>query len=172
MGHDLITTNEAVLFLFYWLWDESGHGWFATERAAWLVQSGTGYELQLWPYSAKERQASWPDYKNIPVGTIAQVHTHPSGTDPRPSTRNPGANDRLAAIKINENDRKLPIYTVSNSAIWKITPPPELALVQVGFAGWWKPVADELDALKRQQKMERRLERLEAKIRRRVLNTR
>lgn len=168
MGLDTLTSKDTVLFLFYWLWDQSGHGWLATERAAWLVQGSTGYEVKVWPFSAKERQATWPDYRNIPFGTVAQVHTHPAGTDPKPSTRSPGANDRIAAIKINENDRKLPIYTVSSHAIWKITPPPELALVQVGFPGWWKPFEDELGALKQQQKEERRLEKLETRIRRRM----
>jgi hypothetical protein len=175
MGADTVASDRDVLFLFYWLLDQSGHGWFSSERAAWLIQSGGGHELKLWPFSPKERQATWPDLKSIPAGTVAQAHTHPAGTDPRPSSHGK-ENDFKASVTVNTVDgeirRALPIYTISRSAIWKLTPPPARAVVQVGFAGWWKPFEDDLRALKAQQQQEKRLERLEAKFRRKLARMR
>jgi hypothetical protein len=74
----------------------------------------------------------------------------------------------VAVIQINQNGTQIPIYTVSRKAIWKITAPPELKLHQVAFAGCSESAKEEMRAIEKQDKLERRLERREKRVRKRM----
>ena len=60
----------------------------------------------------------------IPTNLIAQVHTHPLNTDPRPSY-----NDVVLSQTV-----KRPLYTISRKGIWKATP--EGTITQVAGQNW------------------------------------
>jgi hypothetical protein len=56
--------------------------------------------------------------KKAPIGTIAHAHTHPVGAGRAPEPSQFGrVNDKLAALRLG-----IPLYTVSNKGIWKVTP--------------------------------------------------
>lgn len=108
------------------LWRDAGYGYVKSERAAWIVKNGeTGTAWVRWPHSANGvASEKWKGIR--PTFAIAIVHTHPDTVDPRPSL----VDAETARIQ------GLPIYTVSRSGIWKVTPTGETALVEGNR--WWQ----------------------------------
>ena len=104
--------NCEVLDQFYTLWSESRYGEDPTlEKSAWVIRDSDGdNELMHWPSTRKWRMEVWKG--SIPDNVIAQAHTHPVKTDPRPS-----AKDHIFSRSVNA-----PLYTVSRKGIWMVTP--------------------------------------------------
>jgi len=116
--------NCESLKQFYELWSDS---WFGNdpsrEKSAWVIQTSTGKLKWIrWPASRKWKGEIWKG--NVPANLIAQVHTHPLKTDPRPSY-----NDVVFAHNVKTN-----LYTISREAIWKVTPGG--TITEVGGAKW------------------------------------
>jgi hypothetical protein len=97
---------------FYKLWSDSSFGKDpAHETSAWIIQNSKGdLEWIRWPSSRKWKGEIWRG--SIPPNVIAQVHTHPLNTDPRPSYK-----DLVFSHNVNK-----PLYTISREAIWKVIP--------------------------------------------------
>lgn len=115
-------TDCKILNLFFELWVDSyfGKASLSFERAAWIqYNEQSGYEFLWWQKSSDLTRVSWNEYipsitwkKGIPLDVIALAHTHPENVDPKPSP-----NDSSVAKKLG-----IPIYTISKSGIWKVTP--------------------------------------------------
>ena len=113
LGLDVLTSDRNVRCCFYALWKDAGFGQTTqTERAAWVVNSAGSYSCVRWPWSAATRQETWKG--PLPSGSVAFGHTHPKGTDPKPS-----AGDQATARKPTIN---MPVYTVTRFGIWKFDP--------------------------------------------------
>jgi hypothetical protein len=97
---------------FYTLWSDSWFGEDPTrEKSAWLIRnSESTYHWMRWPSSREWKKERWKG--EVPANLVAQVHTHPVGTDPKPSFK-----DHIFSRKVNA-----PLYTVSRKGIWKINP--------------------------------------------------
>lgn len=97
---------------FYKLWSDSSFGKDpAHETSAWIIQNSKGnLEWIRWPSSRKWKGEIWKG--NVPPNVIAQVHTHPLITDPRPSYKD----------AVLSRNMKKPLYTISREAIWKVIP--------------------------------------------------
>jgi len=90
-GLDAITTDPNVRRCLCELWKDAGYGHDKRERAMWITQNTKGIrDCVRWPWSAADKQETWRGAK--PTGAVAIMHTHPNGTDPKPSD-----NDRKAA---------------------------------------------------------------------------
>ena len=70
---------------FYKLWSDSWFGKDPTrEKSAWMIQNSNGDLAWVrWPATRKWKKETWN--RIIPANLVAQVHTHPLSTDPRPS---------------------------------------------------------------------------------------
>ena len=108
------------------MWKDSpGQG----ESAAWAVELTCGYRLtelkKSYLAASVDIGACHPSSR-----AVAQVHTHPfrSPTGQTISPR-PSAPDRAVAAKCN-----VPVYVLSDTAIWKVLP--DGTLVQVASDGW------------------------------------
>jgi len=113
-GLDAITANPAVRDCLCKLWKDSGYGFFAEERAAWILNNDGVYSCIRWPRTAVRRRETWRGTK--PDCAVALAHTHPNACDPRPSTSGP-KNDCLTA-----SEQKVPNYVVSRQGVWKCEP--------------------------------------------------
>jgi len=125
-AQDVLTVNDSLLTLFYDLWKDSGfgHNPYHVERAAWIYLEESGEYGQLrWPQSEEPNKEFW--IGPIPRLAIAQAHTHPVVTDPRPSSHDVDVCKRLA----------IPLYTISGSGIWVVTP--DGKMVQILPSNWW-----------------------------------
>lgn len=101
-----------ILDEFYALWSESRYGEDPMlEKSAWIIRTSNGEsELVEWPSTYRWKMEVWKG--SIPENVIAQAHTHPVKTDPRPSTK-----DRMFSQYVNT-----PLYTVSRKGIWMVRP--------------------------------------------------
>ena len=137
---DKLTSNEDVMKQFYCLFKKGGYGTRDTERAAWITKSGDNYNLVAWPWSAANKQESWPKGKPLPDGTIGIAHTHPN-RNPKPSTSGGGTGegDFGASKQI-----RAPIYAITRDAIWKQNSMNGKSVqTQVAGRDWWKPYEKE-----------------------------
>jgi hypothetical protein len=78
--------STETLKHFFSLWKESGYGYDPNhiETAAWIVlNSENNHEFLKWPHSGEKNKESWKG--QLPKNLVAQVHTHSSATDPKPS---------------------------------------------------------------------------------------
>ncbi len=108
----------------YDLWSDSWFGEDPTrEKSAWMIRNPEGkFEWKRWPATRKWKKEIWKGA--IPANIVAQVHTHPVNTDPRPSTK-----DRIFSKTAN-----VLLYTVSRKGIWKVTPTGKMT--QEAGANW------------------------------------
>lgn len=123
---------REMLIHFFDLWKKSGFGHDPNgiERAAWIVQTSEGkFESIRWPHSGQRNSETWRD--PIPRNVVAQAHTHPNKTNPKPSLE-----DRLCADR-----SKVPLYTLSKLGIWKVTP--EGKITKEASRDWWIEIARE-----------------------------
>jgi hypothetical protein len=116
---DTITADNfysapGVKALFKELWNKAP---VDTEVAAWLLRITQPPSYRLTGF--KQGGASHVNIGKAPPGVVAQLHTHPTKLDPRPSTRDSdgGKGDWGAAVKLG-----LPVYVISIWAIWKVMP--------------------------------------------------
>jgi hypothetical protein len=109
---------------FYNLWSDSWFGKDATrEKSAWIIQTSTGKLRWIrWPATRQWKKETWKG--TIPANLIAQVHTHPLNTDPRPSYK-----DVVLSRTV-----KRPLYTISRKGIWEVTS--EGTITQVAGSNW------------------------------------
>ncbi|HET6266564.1 MAG TPA: hypothetical protein VFG11_02520 [Acidobacteriota bacterium] len=117
---DSIAITCEMQHEFYRLWaaSEFGRHPYAIERAAWIVNLPRNQRgLMNWPQSLESVREEWKGA--LPGNAIALVHTHPNFADPKPSR-----GDIKAARQI-----RLPIYTVSRSGIWMVTPDGRIVLL-------------------------------------------
>ena len=115
---------------FFDLWKKSGFGCDPNgiERASWVVQTSEGkFEYIRWPHSGQRNSETWRG--PIPRSVVAQAHTHPNKTTPKPSLK-----DRLCAAQSN-----VPVYTLSKLGIWKVTP--EGTITKETGPDWWIEIA-------------------------------
>ena len=121
---DPLYDAPGVKALFKELWKKSP---LDAEGAAWLLRITQPPSYRLIGY--KRGGASHVNIGTAPPGVVAQLHTHPTKLDPRPSTRDSdgGKGDWGAAVKL-----RLPVYVLSIWAIWKVMPnEKEATIVQV-----------------------------------------
>jgi hypothetical protein len=114
----------GVKELFKELWAKSP---LDAEGAAWLLRITQPWSYRLIGF--KRGEASHVNIGKAPPGVVAQLHTHPTKLDPKPSTRDNdgGKGDWGAAVKLG-----LPVYVLSIWAIWKVMPnEKEATIVQV-----------------------------------------
>jgi hypothetical protein len=109
---------------FYKLWSDS---WFgkdpAREIAAWVIKNTDGNLMWIrWPSNRKWKKETWKG--TIPANLIAQVHTHPLNTDPRPSYKD----------VVFSRNVKTTLYTISRKGIWKVIP--NGTITEVAQADW------------------------------------
>lgn len=105
--------SRRMLGYSYELWRETQYGSdpARTEAAAWIIATGPdGYACRKWPVTNASKRQTWNHGQ--PQGAIAIFHTHPAGTDPRPSLQ-----DASLAREIG-----IEIYSISRKGIWKVTP--------------------------------------------------
>jgi hypothetical protein len=96
----------------YSLWSDS---WFGqdpmSEKSAWVIRTAErSFQWIRWPSSRKWKKERWKG--DVPPNLVAQVHTHPISTDPKPSFK-----DHVFSNKVNA-----PLYTVSRKGIWRVSP--------------------------------------------------
>ena len=125
MAADKTEIDPQLLSDFYDLWKASEFGQHPnrTERAAWILQGDTGHIVLRWTTSGENSRELW--HGPIPECTIAQAHTHPVKSDPRPS-----ANDIELSRRVG-----VPLYTISSSGIWMVTPLGEIR--QIADSKWY-----------------------------------
>jgi hypothetical protein len=116
LQHDAIVCDCDAMRQFRELWARSTRD---RESAAWIIRvtaPRVGYKLIRWQ-SGGSTHAAWSG--SAPSGLAGQVHTHPMGLDPKPSTSDSrgGQGDWGVAIKT-----KQPVYVLSIWAIWKVMP--------------------------------------------------
>jgi hypothetical protein len=91
------------------------------ERAAWIQYNvKNGYEFLWWPEPSTMTLEYVPSIRwkgKVPSNVMALAHTHPK--NPKPSQK-----DTLVAKKL-----KIPIYTISQSGIWKVAADGTLTMV-------------------------------------------
>lgn len=93
------------------LWRKARFGHERRERAAWVVAGEDGaLAWREWPPSGFFDREVW--HGPMPEGTIAIVHTHADGADPRPSLQD-AATARL---------RNVLVYAISRSGVFRVTP--------------------------------------------------
>jgi hypothetical protein len=102
--------SPEVQNYYYQFFYESNFGNKLTECAAWIIHANDGYSLVKWPTIKQIYKQVWT--LPIPSGAVAIAHTHPTIDSEKPSKT-----DALTAKKLN-----LPIYTISRSGVWKVTP--------------------------------------------------
>jgi RHS repeat-associated protein len=124
---DPLTRDANVVFHFYCLWVKAGYGFQATERAAWVVKSGNTFNLSLLPFTNEPGRVTFLNER--PLDSVAFAHTHPN---PPRSSPKPSEADQIAANQI-----RLPVYTVSRSAIYKSVPGAKQP-VEVAGESWWE----------------------------------
>ncbi len=108
----------------YRLWEESGFGGVAVERAAWVLALDAGnVRWQAWPDEQLYLRAHWRG--PVPADAVAIVHTHPDAGNPRPSPQ-----DIETARRIG-----VPVYAVSRAGIWKAEP--NGLVLAVDDKRWW-----------------------------------
>jgi hypothetical protein len=108
--------NCEVLDKLYALWSASRYGEDPSrEKCAWMVRnSDGGCAMEVWPASRRWKMEVWKGV--VPANMIAQAHTHPVDTDPRPSVK-----DRAFSQNVNA-----PLYTISRRGIWMVSPTGEV----------------------------------------------
>ncbi len=118
--------DSQLLSIFYDEWRASAFGQAPdnTERAEWIFYDDSRYVGQQWPASYRRKEETW--HGLIPQDAVGQAHTHPSGTDPRPS-----GNDVAVARRLG-----MPVYTVSRSGIWMASPEGEIR--QLADSHWYQ----------------------------------
>ncbi len=124
---DQLTKDPNVLLLFYCLWAKAGYGFRDTERAAWVVKANEAFNLSLIPFTNEPSKVTAKI--SVPSSAVAFAHTHP---DPPKSRPEPSAADRVAASQL-----RMPLYTISRTAVYKALPQVEEA-VSVAGQDWWK----------------------------------
>ena len=109
---------------FYKLWADSWFGKDPTrEIATWMIQNPKGnLDWIRWPASRKWKKETWKGI--IPANLVAQVHTHPLNTDPRPSYKD----------VVFSRNLKTELYTISRNGIWKVIP--NGTITKVAGANW------------------------------------
>jgi hypothetical protein len=128
-GRTIICENLTDL---HNLWEDSGYGEDpnGTERAAWIVLNEQRvYEFIRWSRSDARNSEIWKG--PVPENLVAQVHTHPENTDPRPS-----ANDFLVALQVH-----VPIYIISKDGIWIGMPNGRMKRQET--SGWYKRLSSD-----------------------------
>ncbi len=106
------------------LWRKAGFGRERRERAAWVVVAENGALVwRDWPPSGSFDREVWRG--PVPDGTIAIVHTHANGFDPRPSLQD----EKTARL------RNLPVYAISRWGVFRVTP--EGTTEQIAGEEWW-----------------------------------
>ena len=105
-----IGTKATVRQLCYQLWADTNFGWNNKwERAAWVIRGSDGnFQWIEWNFKEGQTLTTWN--KQLPQGTIAQIHTKDSLPNPQPSS------DDVTTAKINN----IAVYTVSGSGIWRV----------------------------------------------------
>jgi len=122
--------NTEFLKISFELWKDSmfGQDPKEAEEAMWIVCNAQGeYNFVKWQRSGESRGATWKGA--VPLGAVAQIHTHPEKVDPKPSVQ-----DRFISHSLN-----LPVFTVSRSGIWEVLPNGETNRF-VGM-GWYLKVS-------------------------------
>lgn len=109
---------------FYKLWSDSWFGKDPTrEKSAWMIQNSKGDLAWVrWPATRKWKRETWKGI--VPANLIAQVHTHPLNTDPRPSYKD----------VVFSRNVKTTLYTVSRKGIWKVIP--NGTIIEVAGSNW------------------------------------
>ncbi len=115
----LLNLNDCrVVHSIFDLWRDSGYGFRPkqVEAASWVLQTREAdrYNFQRWPSSAEPDKEIWKG--PVPRDVVAQVHTHPSKVDPKPSTKDAELAERL----------QIPVFTISDRGLWQVTPTGEV----------------------------------------------
>jgi hypothetical protein len=123
-AEDEIKLTCETMDQFYSLWSDSSFGEDPSrEKSAWLIRtSEITYQWIRWPSSREWKKERWKG--EIPANLVAQVHTHPAETDPKPSFK-----DHAFSRKVNA-----PLYTVSRKGIWRINPGGKV--IKVAGSNW------------------------------------
>jgi hypothetical protein len=105
---------------FYQLWKDSafGNDPNRTERAAWIIRKDDGsLGFHRWRRSGAWAREIWVG--PLPENIVGQAHTHPAKRDPMPSPKD-------KSLSQNTN---LPLYTISERGIWRVTPDGKLTKI-------------------------------------------
>jgi RHS repeat-associated protein len=116
-GLDAITQDSNGRCCMCEMWRDAGYGFNLTERASWIIDSGT-YNCMRWPWSATNKKETWNG--PVPEGSVAIAHTHP--------TRVPSSSGTAASAWPSSGDEDtakhlgMPIYVISDIGVTKYDP--------------------------------------------------
>ena len=123
-AEDELELSCETMDQFYSLWSDSWYGEDPmAEKSAWVIRTAERtFRWIRWPSSREWKKEKWVG--GVPTNLVAQVHTHPVSSDPKPSFK-----DHVVSRKVNA-----PLYTVSRKGIWRINPGGKV--IQIAGSNW------------------------------------
>jgi RHS repeat-associated protein len=117
LGLDAITSDPLIQRCFYCLFQKAGFGRHDIEQGAWIFSVNNSLNCKLELSTRQNLQTAFKR-SNMPSGTVAIVHTHPTRSVPQPVKQDPNA-ARTVSVWAGRN---APIYTVHRDGIFKYDP--------------------------------------------------